>query len=31
MAIKKIPEPNQMLKARSFIATDCNRHTYQFI
>jgi len=31
MAIKKIPEPNQRLKARLLIATDCNRHTSQLI
>ena len=31
MAIKKIPEPNQRLKARFSITSDLNRHTSQLM
>ena len=31
MAIKKIPEPNQRLKARFSITFDLNRHTSQLM
>ena len=31
MAIKKIPKPNQRLKARFSIASDLNRHTSQLM